>query len=298
MLARWLAMRGVEVGQLVGDVLGELVVGQHVADVLEHAAHGAQLGRRDGHTSVARDVALARRRPSAGRSRCPPTPTRPPRVVTVVVIRSTAARTSSVCIVAWAAIASCWPTGCSTVRSVGAAGRLGRRRRRRTPRRPTTPKPASSASPWRSWPPAARPSPARWPSSRRRRRRRRRRRPGASTPATAPTAADPSRHAGGSWCVCSPCECDVPRSAAVPVLPWRPCLPTTATSWTTSPTPGSRGATPRSTWRSAWSSRTAPAGGAATSWGGRSRPSRSATAATTSATSRGSRAGSCSRAGR
>ena len=48
----------------------------------------------------------------------------------------------------------------------------------------------------------------------------------------------------------------------------------------------------------AWSSRTAPAGGAATSSGGRSRPSRCATAATTSATSPGSRAGSCSRAGR
>ena len=40
---------GVEVGELVGDVLGELVVGQHVAGVLEHAAHGAQLRRRDGH---------------------------------------------------------------------------------------------------------------------------------------------------------------------------------------------------------------------------------------------------------
>ena len=50
--------------------------------------------------------------------------TRPPRAVTVVVIRSTAARTSSVCIAAWAEMASCCPTGCRTP---------SRRRRRRPP---------------------------------------------------------------------------------------------------------------------------------------------------------------------
>ena len=225
--------------------------------------------------------------------------TRPPRVATVVVIRSTVPRTSAVCIVAWAAMASCWPTGCSTVGSVGRGrlvpGRLRRRtarapgRRRRTRRRPRRR--------WRSSRPAP-PSPRRSPTTRRRRRRPPAQAVRPSIAATAPAVADPSSSRRGCG-VCAPHG-----SATCRDRPRFPCFhgghaclrarhpgrgrrrPEAADlpGGRRRPRHGRRGPGQRVVRRRRRR--------------GRSRPSRCATAATTSATSRGSRAGSCSRAGR